>query len=484
MQGDAVRTMAFKKIEEKLMTKGINLSVLDNEELAAVAVQFTGQAPPDHLPRETIIEILSEQENVQSWAQSVKETVGSNVSEAAKSQIRDRVQAVQANVNSKRETDPIAAQIVERFGIWLKESGYTSAQLTQMLDSNADGMVSSEEAVNLIRTLTNSEPPEWVVNHVLKAMDSNGDGQLSVPEWWGFLESVGVEVNTDPTDELDDFEQELDNDKSTEDERTQEIANSEEEMAQALAEAQRRTAEREAEAAKAPHENTHYPGPQRIVRVTDGNRKEILLDGSFRVDDVLMGTGYWISNSRFVVQVAGWGDVWWVGQLTDGGMFTTCVDTEAECLNAEPTAMESEWGMEPSETPHDSASMVHSDGTHENILDSGYSTELAIEHLEKSRLSSESKAIIEQECIEDTVVIKTEEHSRTLLASDQYRGGCTIQGTINGGPLSAEIMFPKEENEFIESLKPGQMVTCQAKIVKWSSGLRQATLQGRNPLMK
>ena len=99
MQGDAVRTMAFKKVEEKLMKKGINLSVLNNQELADVAVQFTGQAPPDHLPRETIIEILSQQENVQVWAQSIKEKVGSDVTEAVKGQIRNSAKDVRAKAN-------------------------------------------------------------------------------------------------------------------------------------------------------------------------------------------------------------------------------------------------------------------------------------------------------------------------------------------------------------------------------------------------
>ena len=64
MQGDAARDLAFKKIEEKLMTKGINLAVLDNQELAEIAIRFTGDAPPDHLPRETIIDILSEQQSL------------------------------------------------------------------------------------------------------------------------------------------------------------------------------------------------------------------------------------------------------------------------------------------------------------------------------------------------------------------------------------------------------------------------------------
>jgi hypothetical protein len=41
-------------------------------------------------------------------------------------------------------------------------------------------------------------------------------------------------------------------------------------------------------------------------------------------------------------------------------------------------------------------------------------------------------------------------------------------------------MLPAEDNELVESLKPGEIVTCQAKIVKWSSGSRQATLEGRD----
>lgn len=483
MQGNAVRTMAFKKIEEKLMKEGINLAVLDNQELAAIAVQFTGQAPPDHLPRETIIEILSEQENVQSWAQSVKEKVGANVTEAVKGKVRDSVKEVRSKANTRIANDPIAAQVTERFGNWLKESGYTSTQLTQMLDSNADGIVSTEEAVDLIRSLTNSEPPKWAVDHVMKAMDSNGNGELSVPEWWEFLESVGVEVNTSATDEFSDLERDLLNDKGTEDERTQAIANSEQEMAEALAEAQKRTAEREAEAAKITQENTRYPGPRRIIRVTDGNRKEILLDGSFRINDTQVGSGYWITNSRFVVQIAEWGDIWWVGQLTDGGMLTICVDTESECQNAVPTTMEADWSPEQSGTRTEIATAPVMEAGGEEVLTNSNPTELAIEHLEKTRLSSEANSILEQ-CTEATCVIKVEEVTRTLIASEHYRRGSSIQGQIDGGLFTVEIMFPPSENELVESLKKDSLVTCQAKIVKWSSGSRQATLEGRNPVMK
>ena len=248
MQGNGVRDMAFKKIEEKLMAKGLNLAVLNNQELAAVAVQFTGEAPPDHLPRETIIEILSEQESVQNWAASVKEKVSSNATEVVASQVK----VVQEKASSRLENNPIAAQMTERFGVWLKDSGLTSVQLTQMLDSNADGFVSSEEATHLIRSLSNTEPPGWVIDHVLKVMDSNGDGQLSVPEWWEFLESIGFEGDMNSTvDEFADLEQDLLAEKSGEKKPVRVIDESEQRIAEAEAEARKNAAVQKAEAEEA-----------------------------------------------------------------------------------------------------------------------------------------------------------------------------------------------------------------------------------------
>ena len=110
-------------------------------------------------------------------------------------------------------------------------------------------------------------------------------------------------------------------------------------------------------------------------------------------------------------------------------------------------------------------------------------TESVIEHLEKTRISSDAHSLLEQ-CTENTCVIRVEEVTRTLIASDQYRRGSSIQGQIDGGPFSAEIMFPASENELIESFKKGSLVRCQAKIVKWSSGSRRASFEGRNPVLE
>lgn len=468
MQGNAARDMVFNKIEEKMMTKGINLAVLDNQELAAIAVRFTGDAPPDHLTRETVIDILSEQDSVQKWALSVKDKIGSNV--------REKVSTASSRAHTAAENNPMAAQITERFGIWLKESGYTAVQLTQMLDTNADGYISNQEATALVRKISNKEPPGWVIDHISSIMDSNADGRLSVPEWWQFLESIGFEAEqADEDDEFADLEEELIAEKKTD-----------EELARIKAEE-----ERYLEKVNAEKKRKAYSGPGGVIRVSDGNQKEIQVDGSFLVGGNKLGSGYWISNTRFVVQIADWGDIWWIGELVEGGMNTTCVDLESQAESAHLTNFEGYWipesQIEVNDSVHSYSSQSSSDTMQQDVAEEKaspvhQSTESAIEHLEKTRLSSESADVLSQ-CIEHTVIMKVEEHSRTLLGSGQYRGGCTIQGEIDGGPFSAEIMLPAEENEFVESLKRAQLIKCQAKIVKWSSGSRMSTLEGRDPMV-
>tara|TARA_B110000444_G_scaffold73820_1_gene69454 strand:- start:25796 stop:27481 length:1686 start_codon:yes stop_codon:yes gene_type:complete len=559
MQGNGVRDIAFKKIEEKMMTKGINLAVLDNQELAEVAKHFTGETPPDHIPRETIIEILSQQDSVQSWALSVKDKIGTKTAEAAKSQIRERVQSVRSSADAVVQNDPVAAQMAERFGVWLQNSGFTAAQLTQMLDANSDGIISTEEATNLVKTLAKMDPPAWVMDHVTNFLDADGSGQVTVTEWYEFLESIGFEIDQTPAvDEFEDLEMEIVSDKRDIEESTS---------------LSLRT----------------YSGPNLVIHVTDGNTKEIQLDGTFLVGGNVMGQGKWVSDTRFTVFIEGWN--WWVGELTHEGMRTTCVETQDQILSVKPSNLEpfhpsyngpiagfyvsdyepkndwhyvhitenspgnftwknranASWSLTlmggvfhlSDDCPYfkdglrvwnlkaeGGKTVLSSPGVGEKyyLSDerdyplyntapepvytspiqsqlSGFTlnhandddqkdefnpdiieyTEKMIHELETSRLSSESQAIIDR-CEERSVALKFEEHSRTLLASSEYRGGFTVQGEIDSGPFTAEIRLLPEDNELVESLKKGQIITCQAKIIGWSSGSRRATLEGRNPV--
>ena len=193
MQGGTIKDKALEKIGQKLLDKGFNLTSLNDKELAEIAVRFTGDSPPAHIPRETVIEILSQQDSVKQWAQSIRQNMAPQAKEAVTENIRNRVDNVQATVSKKIESDPMAAKMADKFGEWLKDCGYTTAQLTQMLDSNTDMYISNDEAIKFVRKISKTEPPQWVIDSLMKIMDSNDDGRLSVEEWWMFLESIGFE---------------------------------------------------------------------------------------------------------------------------------------------------------------------------------------------------------------------------------------------------------------------------------------------------
>ena len=106
--------------------------------------------------------------------------------------------------------------------------------------------------------------------------------------------------------------------------------------------------------------------------------------------------------------------------------------------------------------------------------------EIMIEKLEHSRLSSEADAIIAV-CKEHLCALRVEEVERTLLAKNEFRGGYTVVGEIDGGPFSAGVMFPESDNDAVLEFKIGSMINCFGRIIKWSSGRKQAVLEGRDP---
>ena len=183
----------MQQIEQRMAQKGIDLNLLSDEELSAVAVRFLGDAPPGHLPRETVISTLQNQQPIQDWAMGIKSRVAAQAAERMTTATRSAVNTARENYQKKRDEDPRLAAIASKFGEWLSESNYNAAQLTAMADSNQDGIISNAEILNLIRTMSNAEPPEWVVELVVKHIDTDGNGAVTLAEWWAFLESIGFE---------------------------------------------------------------------------------------------------------------------------------------------------------------------------------------------------------------------------------------------------------------------------------------------------
>ena len=437
MQGGTIKDKALEKIGQKLIDKGFNLTSLSNDELAEVAVKFTGDAPPAHIPRETVIEILSQQDSVKKWAQSVRQNMAPKAQKVVTENIRSNVQNIQSSVSSKIESDPMAAKMADKFGEWLKDSGYTTAQLTQMLDANSDMYISNDEAMKFVRQISNSEPPQWVIDSLMKIMDANTDGKLSVEEWWGFLESIGFEKPLENTtesesvaDEFLDLEEEFQETTKSIDELKVDQEEAARIMEEANKEALLRMKKQEEELKSAMATETTLDSISKSTEVVEQKIEETARETASAITTASAGAAVIASQ----------------------------VEEQAIAVRVPVTDGSISWEIE---NPN----------------------EIMIERLEQSRLSSEAEAII-VECHEHLCALRVEEVERTLLAKNEYRGGYTVVGEIDGGPFSAGVMFPESENDKILALKIDTTINCVGKIVKWSSGRRQALLKGRDPVLR
>ena len=227
--------MSIEHLESKILS-GNGLNSLSDNELYELAIHFVGDAPPSNIPRETIINILSEQSSIKDWQDNVK----AKAAEIATERISQTVQNVQSKVEEKSD-DPMVVMIKDRFGKWLQESGYSVQELTIKLDANSDGVISIEEISDFIVELTGSQPPGWVLTHISSILDGNNDGVIMVSELWEYLEEIGftMPVIEEPKietleenqpvineEEMDDFEKEFEND-STELEIDEEVVEQE-----------------------------------------------------------------------------------------------------------------------------------------------------------------------------------------------------------------------------------------------------------------
>ena len=218
--------MSLEQLESKILSGG-GLNSLDDNELYQLAIHFVGDAPPSHIPRETVISILSEQDSIKNWQNDVK----SKAAQMASAKVTEAVQNIQSKIEEESD-NPMVAKIKQSFGQWLKDSGHSVQELTVKLDKNRDGIISIEEISNFIVELTGNQPPGWVLSHISTILDKNGDGEILVSELWQFLEELGfqmpvieepvieepevessiIEENIIEEDNLDEFENEFNND--------------------------------------------------------------------------------------------------------------------------------------------------------------------------------------------------------------------------------------------------------------------------------
>lgn len=355
---------------EKKIAENNDLNSLSNSELANLAVEFVGDAPPSHVPRETVIEILSQQPQISEWRTSIKQK--------AITAAKEKVSTIATNVDPR-----MADMIKQQFGQWLQNSGLSSTEITTKIDTNSDGKITEEELNRFIQNLSGTNPPDWVSVTLMSILDTDQNGVIEVQELWNYLGAIGFNVPSinHPEDQFDQ-QQEL-----NESQINEEQANDE--------------AEIDIDSELAEFDET---------------------DPTIEPDQV--------SNPSIEPVV----------ESPDAILQTT------------------------QEQNHD-----------ESISTVNTSIEIGIEKLHSTRLHRESNQVI-QSTGPGHCQLMVERVERTLMVMDNYRGGMTATGLLDGGPYTVAVLFEPEYNELIEQ-SVGKKISFTGALYDWSSGLRQAKIK-------
>ena len=355
---------------EKKIAENNNLNSLSNSELADLAVEFVVDAPPSHVPRETVIEILSQQPQISEWRTSVKQK--------AITAAKEKVSTMATNVDPR-----MADMIKQQFGQWLQNSGLSSTEITTKIDTNSDGKITEEELNRFIQNLSGTNPPDWVSVTLMSILDTDQNGVIEVQELWNYLGAIGFNVPSinHPKDQFDQ-QQELNESQINEEQANDEA--------------------------------------------------EIDIDSEL-----------------------------------------------AELDETEPT-IEPEQVSNPSiepviESPDAILQTTQEQNHDESVSTVNTSIEIGIEKLHSTRLHRESNQVI-QSTGPGHCQLMVERVERTLMVMDNYRGGMTATGLLDGGPYTVAVLFEPEHNELIEQ-SVGKKVSFTGALYDWSSGLRQAKIK-------
>ena len=93
------------QIEKKVAEGG--LSNLTDSELSQLAIEFVGDAPPSHVPRETVIEILSQQRDITNWREQIKQKATTTKGEQSERREKAKQLSGQSRPRTKLSIPPI-----------------------------------------------------------------------------------------------------------------------------------------------------------------------------------------------------------------------------------------------------------------------------------------------------------------------------------------------------------------------------------------
>ncbi|MDE0557416.1 MAG: hypothetical protein OSB30_02955 [Candidatus Poseidoniaceae archaeon] len=205
------------EIENSFAKSNGQLSALSDSQLGIIAAQYGIKINPSN--RMQTLSLLESNQSISAWCQSFsigdvaaaaaaagtvgvatqinnsKEELQQKATQNARSAIANASSSVVDTIEQKTSENPMVDMIRKNFGQSLIKAGYSIPQLTQMLDSDADGIITESEIMLLIVKMTGTPPPPWVVTTIFEILDANQDGEVTVEEWWAFLEEMGFENN-------------------------------------------------------------------------------------------------------------------------------------------------------------------------------------------------------------------------------------------------------------------------------------------------
>ncbi|MDA0647780.1 MAG: EF-hand domain-containing protein [archaeon] len=201
------------EIENSFAKSKGQLSALSDSQLGVIAAQYGIKINPSN--RMQTLSLLESNQSIMAWCQSFSKgdvaaavaaagTVGvatqinnskEELQQKARNKIANASSSVVDKIERKASNNPMVEMMRKNFGQSLIQAGYSVPQLTQMLDSDADGIITQSEIMLLIVKMTGTPPPPWVVTTIFEILDANQDGVVTVEEWWAFLEEMGFENN-------------------------------------------------------------------------------------------------------------------------------------------------------------------------------------------------------------------------------------------------------------------------------------------------
>ncbi|NCG43215.1 MAG: hypothetical protein GWO84_06735 [Euryarchaeota archaeon] len=205
------------EIEDSFAKSNGKLSALSDSQLGVIAAQYGIEINPSN--RMHTLSLLGSNQSISAWSQSFsigdvaaaaaaagtvgvatqinnsKEELQQKATQNARSAIANASSSVADTIEIKTSENPMVEMIRKNFGQSLIPAGYSIPQLTQMLDADADGIITESEIMLLINKMTGTPPPPWVVTTIFEILDANQDGEVTVEEWWAFLEEMGFENN-------------------------------------------------------------------------------------------------------------------------------------------------------------------------------------------------------------------------------------------------------------------------------------------------